>query len=93
MTIKKYYQNGELASIGFDSLEEIFAYRNTSYLLEDIPSNELKLNSEAKEIIHKDPKFKEFVKLMMEDNNESWYDNQQTNKPANYSKEPEGDET
>lgn len=64
MTIKKYYQNGKLGSVGFDSLEEVFAYRNNLDLLEVIPSNESKLKDDAKELIYKDPKFKEFMEKM-----------------------------
>ncbi len=60
MTLKKWYQKGKLVSIGFDTLEEIFAYQNNPDLLEDIPSHESKLKEGAREIIYKDPKFKEF---------------------------------
>lgn len=61
MTIKKTYQNGKLVYVGFDSLEEIFAYKNNLDLLEDVPSHELELKEGAKEIIRKNPKFKKFV--------------------------------
>lgn len=61
MTIKKNYQNGKLTFIGFDSLEEIFAYQNHPELLEEVPSNELKLTEKAREEILKNDDFKKFI--------------------------------
>ena len=63
MTLKKYYQNDKLVRIGFDSLEELFAYHNNLDLLEPI---EFRLYKGAKETIYKDPKFEKFVEEMKE---------------------------
>lgn len=60
MTIKKYYQNGKLASIGFDSLEEVYAYRKGLSDLEEVPSNELELNEGAKKRIQDLKDFQDF---------------------------------
>lgn len=54
MTTKKYYQNGKLTSVGFDTLEEVYAYQH-NIGIKEIPSNEFKL--EEPEKIRKLPDF------------------------------------
>lgn len=60
MTIKKYYQNGKLTSVGFDSLEEIFAFRNKPNILTEDTPTDFHLKDKERAKIHQDPEFKKF---------------------------------
>ena len=60
MTVKKYYQNGKLASIGFDSLEEVFMYNNMNVGLVPKPSSEYEIDPNCKETVQNSEEFKDF---------------------------------
>ena len=63
MTVKKYFDNrGNLTSVGFDSLEEVFAYQNLNNCLTANQSNEYEIDANCRESIQTSEKFKKFVK-------------------------------
>ena len=65
-TVEKHYQNGQLVSVGFDSLEEVYAYRNINNGLVAKPSNEYVLDPNCKEMIQNSENFKKFIKKINE---------------------------